>query len=88
MSCNPGYDGCGVVFKLIPCGTHDFIGLPVFQESVHVDAGTMRERIQTDDGLIGWGRHSEQVGDHAAGAEEFLRFDSGAHSVVVGAGGP
>ena len=46
----------------------------------------MRERIGADDGFIGWNRHSKHVGDHAAGAEEFARLDSGAQSVVVGAG--
>jgi hypothetical protein len=45
-----------------------------------------RKRIQADDGSIGWDRHSEQVGDHAAGAEELARLDSGAYSVVVCAG--
>src|SRR5208282_6149755 len=46
----------------------------------------MRKRIRADNGFVGWNRHSEQVGDHAAGAEELARLDSSAYPVVVGAG--
>ena len=45
----------------------------------------MRERIRADDRFIRWNRHSQHVGDHAAGAKELARFDSGGHSVIVGA---
>ena len=39
---------------------HDLVGLAVFQESVHVDAGAVRERVGADHGFVGGNRHAEQ----------------------------
>mmetsp|Transcript_43469 Transcript_43469/g.102266 ORF Transcript_43469/g.102266 Transcript_43469/m.102266 type:complete len:256 (+) Transcript_43469:851-1618(+) len=54
---------------------NDFVGEPVFQHSVLMDARFMRERIGTHNRLIGLHHHAGEIGDQARGLRDFLRTD-------------
>ncbi len=63
----------------------DFVTAPVFEHSVLVDAGFMREGIASDDGLVGLHGFTGHLGQHPTGGEEFRRSHPGLERPPVGA---
>src|ERR1019366_2142558 len=64
-------------------GTHDFVGLALFEESVHMDSGAVRKRVGANHCLVGWNLDAQQVGHQPAGSIELAGIDAGMHAEVV-----
>ena len=56
---------------------HDFVRRPLFQESVLVDAGFMREGVLADNRLVGLRPEGDQRREQLAAREEMLGHDAG-----------
>ena len=58
-------------------GAHDFVGGPVLDHAVLVNAGLVGERVVADDGFVALHHHAGQVRDEPAGRINLTRIDAG-----------
>ena len=56
-------EGDAVVGQAHRLGVDDFVGEPILENAVLVDAGFMGEGIGTNDGLVGLHHHAGEIGD-------------------------
>ena len=57
-------------------GINDFIGEPVFEHAVLMDARFMGKGIGTHNGLVGLHHHAGEIGDQTRGLGDFFRANS------------
>ena len=67
-------------------GTHDLVGLGVFQHAVLVNPGFMGKRIGADNRLVELNRETRHRGDHFGGPQQRRGFNPGAIGQNVAAG--
>src|SRR5581483_7274023 len=57
-------------------GRHDFVGDPVLEYAVLMDARLVREGVLADDGLVRLHQHARDVGERLAGTEQLFSYDA------------
>ena len=68
-------------------GTHDLVGLCIFEHAILMDARFVSEGVSTNDGLVGLHDHAGTAGNQAARSGQLGRIDTGVQTKNRSPGG-